>query len=66
MKISPVLQKRKLLFPLASAVMGSAVLASCQQQGQQPQLKVAPMMLGGVVPPPVAPTKGDAQVTTDR
>ena len=34
-KITPVLQKKKLLFPLASAVVGSVVLASCQQQEQQ-------------------------------
>ena len=62
MKITPVLQKKKLLFPLASAVVGSVVLASCEQQ----QLKGAPMMLGGVGPPPVAPTKGAPQVTPDK
>ena len=66
MKITPVLQKKKLLFPLASAVVGSVVLASCEQQQQQQQLKGAPMMLGGVVPPPVAPTKGAPQVNQEK
>ena len=66
MKITPVLQKKTLLFPLASAVVGSVVLASCEQQQQQQQLKGAPMMLGGVVPPPVAPTKGAPQVNQEK
>ena len=66
MKIKPVLQKKKLLFPLASAVVGSVVLASCEQQQQQQQLKGAPMMLGGVVPPPVAPIKGAPQVNQEK
>ena len=66
MKITPVLQKNKLLFPLASAVVGSVVLASCEQQQQQQQLKGAPMMLGGVVPPPDAPTKGAPQVNQEK
>ena len=65
MKITPVLQKKKLLFPLASAVVGSVVLASCEQQQQQ-QLKGAPMMLGGVVPPLVAPTKGAPHVNQEK
>ncbi len=59
MDIKPANQKKKLIYPLATAaVIGSAVLSSCQQQQQQQRLGGEPLQaMGGVII--IEPTKGD-------
>jgi hypothetical protein len=66
MDIKPANQKKKLIYPLATAaVIGSAVLSSCQQQQQQQRLGgEPPQALGGVIM--VEPAKGDIPVKADK
>ena len=65
MDIKPENQKKKLIYPLATAaVIGSAVLSSCQQQQQQQRLGGEPQALGGVIM--VEPTKGETPVQADK
>lgn len=63
MDIKPANQKKKLVYPLATAaVVGSAILSSCEQQqrlGGEP-----PQALGGVIM--VEPTKGETPVQADK
>ena len=65
MDIKPANQK-KLVYPLATAVVvGSAMLSSCQQQQQQQRLGgEPPQALGGVIM--VEPAKGDTPVKADK
>lgn len=66
MDIKPANQKKKLVYPLATAaVVGSAILSSCQQQQQQQRLGgEPPQALGGVIM--VEPTKGETPVQADK
>ena len=62
MDIKPANQKKKLVYPLAAAaVVGSAVLSSCEQQrlGGEP-----PQALGGVIM--LEPAKGATPVKADK
>lgn len=64
MDIKPA-NKKKLVYPLATAaVVGSAVLSGCQQQQQQQRLGGEPQALGGVIM--VEPAKGDTPVKADK
>lgn len=50
MEINPIVEKKLLLYPLATvAVAGTVVLSGCQQQQQQQiHAGAPPQMLGGV------------------
>jgi hypothetical protein len=65
MDIKPANQK-KLVYPLATAVVvGSAMLSGCGQQQQQQRLGgEPPQALGGVIM--VEPAKGDIPVKADK
>lgn len=64
MDIKPANQK-KLVYPLATAaVVGSAMLSSCEQQQQQRLGGEPPQALGGVIM--VEPAKGDTPVKADK
>ncbi len=61
MDIKPANQKKKLVYPLAAAaVVGSAVLSSCDQQ-QQIEL---PQIVNGMIM--VEPAKGATPVKADK
>lgn len=64
MDIKPTNQKKKLVYPLATAaVVGSAMLSSCEQQQQRLGGEPLPA-LGGVIM--VEPTKGETPVQADK
>ena len=64
MDIKPA-NKKKLVYPLATAaVVGSAMLSGCEQQQQQRLGGEPPQALGGVIM--VEPAKGDTPVKADK
>lgn len=64
MEIKPVIQNKKLAYPLAAAaVVGAVALSGCQQlQQQQIYAGAPPQMLGGVV----VPTKGEPPIKAEH
>lgn len=60
MKITPHTQKGKLLYPVATAVVTGVLLASCQQQQQQPQV-----CAGAPLPTPIS-DKAAAKVAPEK
>ncbi len=68
MKITPIEQRKKLLYPLATvAAAGCAVLSGCQQQQQHQQnFAGAPpqQALGGVIM--IEPSKGAPEVKAEQ